>query len=140
MFVAVLRRSAKASHPFQYQGTSFFRLALINQVNTRIMRCVEMVSHRAQFLRYLLLDCRFKSEGIVHSVKPAVERSSIFSTEGEYEEVSLVSNDDDGVSSDISICSFNKVCAQYDEAVQPGGLSDHRVRHHNQREKEASSP
>jgi hypothetical protein len=64
--------------------------------------------------------------------------------EVEYEEVSLVSYDDAGVSSHISFCGFNKACAQYDE-VQTGGLSarfydckDQRVRHHKQREKEAS--
>jgi hypothetical protein len=70
----------------------------------------------------------------------------MFLMEVEYEEISLVSYDDAGVSSDISICVFNKACAQYDE-VQTGGLSarfydrqDQRVRHHKQREKEASPP
>ena len=32
--------------------------SFINQVNTRMIGCVEMISHRAQFLRYLLLECR----------------------------------------------------------------------------------
>jgi hypothetical protein len=71
--VAVLPASTKASHTLHYQRASYFRLALIKQLKTRMMDASRMVSHRAQFLRYLLFDCRVRSVGIIHSVKLAVE-------------------------------------------------------------------
>lgn len=91
------------------------------------------------------VDCRLDRKE--SSTRSSWQRKKVskFSTEVEYEEVSLVSYDDAGASSDISICGFNKVCAQYDQVVQTGGLSAHfydckdqRVRHHKQREEEAS--